>query len=72
MGVVIPPGAGRVFDKLSSFLMVHVLQGFCTSPECLWAGCCSGRMRSAILNLFEVRHHRKRRFSSGKGGQGPG
>ena len=45
MGVVILLVLVGVFDKPLSFLMVHVLQGFCTLTGMPLGGCCCSRTR---------------------------
>ena len=52
MGVVILLVLVGVFDKPLSFLMVHVLQGFCTLTGMPLGGLLLFQDASAILNLF--------------------
>ena len=52
MGVVILLVLVGVFDKPLSFLMVHVLRGFCTLTGMPLGGLLLFQDASAILNLF--------------------
>ena len=72
MGVVILLVLVGVFDKPLSFLMVHVLQGFCTLTGMPLGGLLLFQDASAILNLFCGEAPSKRRFFIWKRWSRPG